>query len=372
MKQLVVFILLFAGTLECLHSQVFQEDYADRQDSILSEGDIFLDLQGSSFFYNNEYFNPFIKGYTLIGANFQPRILYQSSPKLTFSVGTNLQRYYGDSEKTSFLPMLSLEYRPKKNFSILMGSFNGGENHGMHEALFSFENHLTDIVENGILIRFKNSRIKTETWLNWESFITPGDTFREAFTAGSSNRILLFENSSWKLSAPVCLLAHHAGGQINNNNEHVETLININEGIKLNHSFSSKYLRSIFSELNFFHSMGDFVPASGKAFSIKAGIESIHFELNAEYFKGTDFLSFAGNPLLRQIKVPDHPLASAYYMGNDEMLNFKAGFRERIGMNSFLYLRFEGYYFAGTRKMDYSYSLHFQVEDFLKIGKVHK
>jgi len=55
------------------------------------------------------------------------------------------------------------------------------------------------------------------------------------------------------------------------------------------------------------------------------------------------------------------------YGGDREMLNFKAGYRKKIGKNSFLFLRFEGYHFAGSNKLDYSYSLHFQVRDFLKL-----
>jgi hypothetical protein len=373
MKQLIVFTLLFTSTLQGLYSQIFQEDYTSRQDSALNEGEIFLDLQASTFFYNNEFFNPFYPGYTLIGANFQPRLVYQSSQKLRFSLGTNLRRYYGDSEKTSALPMLSIEYTPRKNFSILMGSFNGGENHGLHEALFSFENHLTDLVENGILIRYTNSRIKTETWLNWESYIEPGDTFREAFTAGSSNRLMLFESSGWELSAPVCLLAHHAGGQINNNNQHVETLINANEGLNLARKFSSKRIQSIYTDLSFFQSAGDYIPSGGTAFSLKAGMSLNRFELNAEYFKGNDFMSFAGNPLIGiPVVTLDSPVAVLPYNGDREMFNFKAAFKQKIGWNSFLFLRFEGYYFTSTSKLDYTYSLHFQLDDFLRLGKVNK
>jgi hypothetical protein len=249
-----------------------------------------------------------------------------------------------------------------------MGSYNGGENHGLHEALFSFENHLTDIVENGILIRYSNKRIETETWLNWESFIMPGDTFREMFTAGSSNRIRVLEASSWKLTLPFSLLAHHAGGQINNNNEHVETLINISEGLRICRSFGSDPANNVFAEGNVFHSLGDFVPSPGWAASLKTGLQLSHFEVNAEYFRGKDFVSFAGNPLFRSWKLSGDPLNPVQYGGMQEMLNFKAGFRQKMGRYSFLFLRFEGYYFAGSSDLDYSYSLAFQVRDFLRLG----
>jgi hypothetical protein len=372
MKKFFVFIFLVISSLQVTNSQIFQEDYINRLDSTLSEGEIFLDLQGSTWFYNNEYFNPYYKGYTLIGADFQPKLVYQSGPKLQFSIGADFHLYYGDNENVTAKSLFSIEYKPVKNFSLLMGSYNGGENHRLHDAVFSFENHLNDLVENGILIRYDNSRIYSETWLNWESFIEPEDTFREAFTAGSSNRIELFEISSWKISLPFYLLAHHAGGQINNNDEHVETLINISEGLRISRFFASKPLNVAYAEFLLFHSTGDFIPSPGWAFSAKTGLQSERFELNAEYFRGNDFLSFTGNPLFHSRKTTGDPLEPFEYGGIQEMLNFKAGLRQKIGWNSFLFLRLEGYYYTGSSKMDYSYSLHFQVDDFLKLGKVRR
>jgi hypothetical protein len=349
-----------------VNCQLFQKDYRTREDTSLIEDKLFLDIQGSTWFYNNEYFNPFYKGYTLIGANFQPILVFQTNPKLKFSAGTILHRFYGDNQKTSANPLFSIEYRPNSRFSVLMGSYNGGENHGLHEVLFSFENHLTDIIENGILINYANSRITSESWLNWESFILPGDTLQEEFTAGSSNHIKLLEFSSWKISLPVNLLAHHAGGQINLSDKPVETLINISEGLKVSRFIKTKPDNIIFAEFSVFHSIGDFIPSPGWAFSGKTGIQTEHFEINAEYFRADDFISFEGNPLFRTHEISVNPAIPFQYGGKLEMLNFKAGFRQKTGRNSFLFLRFEGYYFTGSSKLDYSYSLHFQARDFLR------
>jgi hypothetical protein len=367
MKRVLIIIMLFISLLQRVNSQVFQNDYDNRRDSILAPGAVFLDLPLATWFYNNEYFNPFYKGYTLIGANIQPAVIYQSNPKLRFSAGIYLHRYYGNSELTNARPLFNIEYKPDKDFSVLMGTFNGGENHGLNEILFSFENHLTNIVENGILIRYNRAFIKSETWLNWESYIMPGDTFQEKFTAGSSNDLRLMESSSWNLTLPFALIAHHAGGQINNNDAHIESLFNISEGLKLSRKISSNHFDMVFTELTLFHSLGDFIPAPGWAFCAKTGVRLSRIELNAVYFRGKDFVSFAGNPLLRSWKENADPLSTDRYGGTQEMLNFKAGFRQKIGPASFLFLRFEGYYFLGSSKLDYSYSLHFQVNDFIRL-----
>jgi len=193
--------------------------------------------------------------------------------------------------------------------------------------LFSIEKHLTEIIENGILIRYSGKRIESETWLSWESFILPGDTIQEQFTAGSSNRITLMEKNNWKVTLPVSVLAHHAGGQVNISDKKVETLINIGEGVKISRSFHGKSLHQIFGEFTFFHSTGDFNPAPGWAFSMKTGLQLTHFEINAEYFRAKDFISFAGNPLYCSHESTNNPLIPFQFGGKNEMLNFKAGFR---------------------------------------------
>jgi hypothetical protein len=371
MSRYIILIILFISTLQGVKAQLFQEDYKNRPDTSWNAGDLILDLQGSTWFYNNEYFNPFFKGYTLIGANFQPSLVYQSNLKLRFSAGAHLRRYYGDDLKTYAHPMFSLEYRPTPSFTLTMGSFNGGENHGMNEVLFSFENHFTDIIENGILINYKNSHILSETWLSWESYIFPGDTVQEQFTAGSSNRISLYKNQKWNISMPVNLLAHHAGGQINISDKHVETLINISEGLKISRILKPYQKANIFAEFTIFHSSGDFIPSPGWGICAKAGLQTRLFEMNAGYFKARDFISFAGNPLYRSMEITDNSAIPYQYGGNHEMLNFKAGYRYKTGRYSFLYLRFEGYYFTSSSKLDYSYSLHFQVQDFIRLLTVN-
>jgi len=367
MNRLFIVILLFFSLIQQVNCQLFQEEYRNREDTSYSSVPLLLDLQASTWFYNNEYFNPFYKGYTLTGAYLQPWLVYRSNNNLKISAGTHIQRFYGDHLNTKIQPLFSIEYRPSPYLTILMGSFNGGENHRMNDVLFSFENHLTDLPENGILINIVKPWLFSETWLNWEEFIQPGDTIQEQFTAGSSNSVRLFENSSWKISIPFQLLAHHAGGQINITNKKVVTLINIGEGIKISRIMGSDHSKNVYAEVNLFHSVGDFKPSSGKAVSAKTGFQSEKLELNLEYFSGNDFISFAGNPLFRSMETSIDPFIPFLYGGSNEMINFKAGYRQKIGKNSLLFLRFEGYYLTSFSKPDYSYSLHFQVRDFLKL-----
>jgi hypothetical protein len=336
----------------------------------MNEGDVFLELGGSSWFYNNEYFNPYYKGYTLIGAEFQPVLSYKSSQKLKYSAGIDLHRFYGDDLKTRALPFFNICYRPTEKLSLLLGSYNGGENHGVNEILFSFENHLTDLVENGVLINYNGKIINSETWLNWESFIFPGDTVQEKFTAGSSEKLNIVNTGRLLVSIPVSLLAHHSGGQINVTDRHVETLLNTGEGLLLKYKPHESKSFFISGAVNLFQSMGDFNPSPGQAYYLSAGAGIKNIEFYGGYYNARDFITFSGNPIYFSNELTSDPLHPVRRGGNLEMLNFKAGLRKKTGENSFLYLRFEGYYFMGEGKLDYSYSLHFQVMDFLRLFNV--
>jgi len=59
MKKLCLYIILSVSLLQIANSQIFQKDYKTRTDSLRETGSVYLNLQGATWFYNNEYFNPY-------------------------------------------------------------------------------------------------------------------------------------------------------------------------------------------------------------------------------------------------------------------------------------------------------------------------
>ena len=368
-KHLIKYLIFFLLVPSTLFSQLFQQDYSTRIDSLPKEKTMFIHLLGASFFNNNEFFNAYQPGYTLIGGMLQPKLIYVINSKLKLSGGLHLREYYGDDGTMLVHPLFSIDYKVNDAFNILMGSFEGGQNHRLPETIFAFENHFSELVENGILININKSFLMSEIWLDWEKFIKPADTFREEFMVGIVNRIKLFtSNENLRLEIPVIILAHHAGGQINNNNQAIESVYNISEGFKIfRPTVSGSRLVSPATEVLIHHSAGDYATGSGTAIHINAGIGIENFELNAGYFIAKNFMSFRGLPLYHSF-IENQP--SGYTLGGtNEILNFKAGFRAKINRTSFLFLRFEGYYNLSNKKFDYTYGLHMQVNEIIRFKK---
>ncbi len=372
MKKHLIFILIFLILPVLLYSQLFQEDYRTINDSVSLEKNLHLHILGATFFNNNEFFNPLQEGYTLIGGFLHPEVIYLINPKLSLSAGLHIRKFYGDNELVHFEPLFTIKYRINNDLIVSMGSFDGGQNHRLPETIFAFENHFSKFVENGILIDVHKKYIETQAWLNWETFIEPGDPFREVFTAGIMNRIKVYQNESVNVEIPVIILAHHSGGQINNSPLPVESLFNLCEGIKVNFKSDNSIFQKIspYAEFLIHHSLGDYSTGSGLANQFTLGVEMKRFEVNTGFFLGHDFNSFYGLPLYRSYSETGYHQYSLG--GKSKMLSFKTGYKVKMANSAFLFLRFEGYYNFQFQKFDYTYGIHFQVNDFIGLANLKK
>ena len=347
-----------------INAQLFQKDYLTGNDSLIEEKTLNLHILGTTFFNNNEFFNPYYQGYTLTGSFFQPKIVYTVNPKLILSAGVHLRKYFGDNGFIYAEPLFNIHYRVNNSLNIQMGSFEGGQNHLLPETIFDFENHFSNLVENGILITFNKKFLNSRLWIDWEKFIEPADTFREEFMAGIVNRVkLLNNNSKFHIDIPLFILAHHAGGQINDNNEPVETIFNLCGGLEI---FGARAI-SPFAQIFLHQSSGDYSIGTGYAIQINGGFKTDNIELNAGYFSGWDFMSFRGLPLYHSYS--ENSLTGYTLGGTNEIWNFKAGYKARLSNTSFLFLRFEGFYNPVVKKLDYIYGLHLQVNEIVRIAQ---
>lgn len=347
-------------------AQVFQKDYATTYDSPANERDLNLNLLASTFLNNNEFFNPLQEGYTLIGGFFQPSLNYYINQKLILSTGIHIRKFYGDENFADAEPVFSIKYNPNKKISLLLGSYEGGQNHLLPESLFAFENHFTDLVENGFLFNLRCLFIQTDAWLDWEKFIEPGDPFREEFTAGISNQLKILDKNLISLEIPVFFLAHHLGGQINDTDQPVVSLYNLSEGFKIRFQPGSvAWDFSSYIEILVHHSLGDFEEGYGLANEIIAGLEMKNIEINTGYFRGNNFMSFKGLPLYTSFNEISH---NSYVLGGiNNLLSLKVGYKLKIHELSHLFLRFEGFYNTEINKLDYTFGIHMQINEIIKI-----
>lgn len=195
-------------------------------------GDLFLKLNNLNFIRNNEYSNPIIEGYTLIGYFLQPEVLYTPDEKVALSFGGNLLSYAGTNRFNKIKPVFSTTFWFSDSIFLRIGSLGGSDEHRLADPHFSKERIYSNYSEDGLRFRAAGRNYFNDTWLSWENFIFKGDDKREIFTAGESFRYSFPEIAGiLKIEVPVQLLVKHYGGQISDYPENVESCLNTASGI---------------------------------------------------------------------------------------------------------------------------------------------
>jgi hypothetical protein len=353
-------VAIFVSLLNFSFAQYNNEIYLTNLSSEpLDSQRLFLHIDNSNFLSNNEFPGNFVNGYTLIGFNLTPKLVYQPSGKIRLKAGAHFLHYYGRENFSSAIPVFSLQYMPTPSFYMIVGSLHGALNHKLIEPLFEFERFFTNKQESGLQILFNTPFIYSDTWLNWEKFILEGDPFQEEFVVGSSNTISLSKPGSLiRMQVPIQLLASHKGGEINSVDLSVQTIINSATGFSITGLFKDSGFRSV--EINsFLLTYNDLSRA--KEFPYTKGMAS-YTNLIAQwkgltfgigYWYGDQFISNRGRPLFQSVSLKD-PL---YFEKARQMITSKFIFTKNVGREVNIGVRLESYYDLKNRNLDYTFGL---------------
>lgn len=361
-RRLFLLIFLTLGTFPFLSAQ-FQNQYFQHRRLIEGKSqELYLAVRGAGFFNNNEYFDTYTEGYTLIGNYFQPVMHYYFNPSFSLAAGVHVLKYHGQEGFAAISPWFSISYTPTEKLRIAAGSFNKGALLNLPEALYSFENQFTDLTGNGIMINYSGKWWNSVSWLDWISFIEPGDFFQEEFIFGHSGAFTFVKNDIHRLDIPYYILAEHKGGQININEEPVKTRLDYGGGMEWGIHSSI----GVFNEIKlkgeaYLESQPD--SPKGKAFLSYAELRGEALTFGLGYFYEKNWQSILGLPLLFDPENLTYPEGPDYR----HFLLFKAGFGRHIGENSSLSLRLEAYYDLGISKMQYTYGLHIIVDEWIRL-----
>jgi len=354
---IIVFLLFgFIKSYSQSDNSFFNQSY-DIQPT--DSGKIYLKIDNTNFFKNNEYFGQVTDGYTAIGFHITPQIEYVLSPKLEISGGLHLLKYSGRDEFTQTVPILSIQYKPIKNLNIILGSIYGSTNHNVIEPMFEFERYLNNYIENGIQFLWDSKNIHTDLWLDWEQFILQGDPFQEKFNVGLSSQIKLFKISEKiDLTFDFQNIVRHEGGQLNSNSSFISTLFNNGTGLSLNYHLNKRYLNSI-KLTPYYVSYQDLSPTKrqmyidGNAIYTTLEFLSANFSLFCGYWYSEQYITPLGNPLFESIS------RTRWWVDNPvrEILMAKISYQKNIFKGVNLAFRVETYSNLLIGNMDYSYGL---------------
>ena len=196
-----------------------------------------FNINTTQFTRDAEYFLPETKGYTAVGFFLQPTLKYRIRLWEPFNIeaGAQILGIAGDDSRLHLKPVFRIEYQPLSWLRIIGGTIYGNLNHALYEPMYDFDRYFYNNQENGLQLlldkEWTHMRIKSDTWLNWENFLEPGEAEQERFTVGSSNRIKFGSESKKTFQIPIDIIATPRGGQFTAlKDTALETLFNVATG----------------------------------------------------------------------------------------------------------------------------------------------
>ncbi len=294
---------LLLAILILINSYVFAQNGNNFTHPDTAKSDLSIGIENCNFVWNNEYFNPIVEGYTLIGYFFTPSIKYQFSPNLSAKGGVHLLKYSGVDKFTKVLPVYSVTYS-KSDFSLTLGTLNGTINHRLSSPMFLAERYFTNNIENGLQTTLNKDKLFIDIWVDWRNFIFKNDNEQELLTAGFSSEVYPIKTDAWELSVPISVLLEHRGGQIDTASANMKTAMNYSGGLQLAYKTPTHFISKI-NISSQYHGFKDNSPTvesiftKGSGLLTELGIFNKQSFIKIGYWKANKYLSMLGHPIFQ-------------------------------------------------------------------------
>ena len=332
-KILLIVLFIFCGTLP-IHAQLLNEMFTENTslDSIKPRS-LRVEIQAEGFFHDNEYLSEWQDGYTLPGIRAIPRLAYNPLSCINIEMGLSMLFFNGANRYPNyayhdiatwkgnqyqpgchFLPWVRLQ-ASLKHLDIIVGNIYGGSNHGIIMPLFNPEQNLSADPEMGFQLRLQRPHILLDTWMNWQSYIFETDSHQEAFTVGSTAKILwnkIPESRTHRKDvsyySPIQLVIQHRGGEQDKTKMGVQTLCNASAGTGIRWNSQSKldYLDAQLNAMASYQQAGNLWPFE-TGFAWHAGINTHwlrHLNIGLDYqHTPKQFVSLYGNPFFSSLSL---------------------------------------------------------------------
>ncbi|NOY37477.1 MAG: hypothetical protein GXO83_07865 [Chlorobi bacterium] len=318
-----------------------------------------LQVSNREFVYDAEFFNPLEPGYTLLGFQLQPVIHYRVSSNFDLTTGIYLLKYSGMDRFVQWRPVLAATYRFNPSFSLTMGTLDGSLHHRLPEPLYKFDLSLSDNIEEGIQAILNTTRIRGDYWLDWRSFIQPGDPHQEELAFGTSTLFSPFPDlSSWTITIPVYSLIFHRGGQIDQSPLPVHTFGNIAGGVIAERNTESSFIHRYglsFLVFRYFDASGNllFPFSSGTAVYPKLEVKAGHWSFSGGYWWANHFFSLTGEPQFASVSEN----APGRYLPDRQLIKMRLGYYRSLAGGPEFFFFSDGYWDLGRKAFDYSVGL---------------
>jgi len=333
--------------------------YTYHEFDTLKANDLLFRLESNLFFKNNEYFSDYVEGYTLPGFSLRPELVYYAGTKLRFTVGANMIMFSGDKGLFDIKPVISADFRASDRFRVILGALRGNIHHGLIEPVYDPDNQYLRPVENGVQFLFNSYRFNFDAWLDWEQFISWGDTVPERFTVGFSGNIMLTNKGSQVvISMPLQVLVNHQSGQISDFHADTYSMMNGVAGIKAGLKTGDGFIRKVWLDgyyvgFSQFSGSLDLGFEAGHAFYPVTGFDYKFGQFMVGYWYADDYYSLKGNPEFASVSNYNDFYSKYRHMGTVKAVFNRSFMNDQIKLNVCV----NGYFDLTANLFDYSYGI---------------
>lgn len=329
-----------------------------------------LNIYNLNYIHNTEYFSDIPLSGTLFGYQLIPEIKYQPNSRFVIKAGVYLQKEFGRKEYTSLIPTFSVKYKAK-NSSYILGNLEGNINHSFIDPIYDYKLIIKERLENGFQFFVDTKPYYHDFYINWRRAIHLGDPFKEEFDIGYSARFNVIEKGNFKLKIPIQLLYSHKGGQIDNSNAPLTSLVNNAVGLSTQFNTGRHFLQNITFDnyyINYKDISGTKVQpfSEGNAYLSHLLFDFKYFDLDLRYWNSNGFINPRGNSLFSSV--------SEKYPGLTEK-------KRQLLLTSFIYdtqlfkganfnFRISPYYDFSIKKVEYSYEMYVSYQLEVMLAKI--
>jgi len=322
--------------------------------SVKDSSAFYFNFDNANFLWNNEFFNDIIVGYTLIGFYVTPQIEYHFSKNFKVNGGVHLLKYSGVNNFSTVTPVYSVTFS-KRNYSFIMGTLQGTVMHKLSDQLYFSEKYFTNNIENGIQFKIDKTKFWLDSWIDWQTFIFPGDKKQEEILFGTNIIQRIFTKQNFTLDATGTIMLKHHGGQIDSTDLNIKTLANYRMGFDLSKHTNNKFIDKI-SLLGEFDGFTDASPNPSSIYNNGYGIMSYarvsnktnYFQIG--YWFADRFLSSMGNPIYQCKSMYNQSLNKK----NRSLIVANIFYSKSIYNNIYFGLAGDLFYDTKSRQIDYS------------------
>lgn len=341
------------------------------QKAPLAENGWHAGIQSLGFVRHNQFHSFVSDAYTLAGFQLHPYAFFQANENLRLDIGVFALRDFGIEGFRNVSPTFSITYM-EPGVRLILGNLDGALHHRLIEPLQSFERLIDRRQETGLQFSFENSRIFSDSWIDWRKMSRPADPLGANWLAGQNLDIMLLDDGEWSFGLPFQLTLQHFAPVGLDPEPTPRRFLHYSLGGRLawkggEDEFLQRFRFESFWVFQRLNENEIYPNDRGQGIYLNLAFENKAIDLLLNYWNGRDYVNPEGGPLFGSVPLRGHMPAS--YEEERELIfvRFLKDIKLQDGLG--LSLRWEPVFDRQRKSWDYTLGFFMTYNPVFSLGK---